>query len=101
MVTARGTPGAIGRLADLELVTGATSRRLALSRFFLGYKTLDLKPGELIRSVRFALPAAGHRFNFEKVSKRTHLDIASVNTALSIVTEDGVITDARLTAGGD
>jgi xanthine dehydrogenase small subunit len=86
--------------ADLELVTGGTSRRLPINHFFLGYKTLDLQPGELIRKVRFTIPGDGHRFNFEKVSKRTHLDIASVNTALSIVTEDGVITDARLTAGG-
>jgi xanthine dehydrogenase small subunit len=86
--------------AKLELMRGGTNRRLPLSRFFLGYKTLDLQPGELIRNVRFTIPGGGHRFNFEKVSKRTHLDIASVNTALSIVAEDGVITDARLTAGG-
>ena len=61
--------------------------------------TGDLGPGELIESIRIRRRPR-RLFNFEKVSKRTYLDIASVNTALSIVTEDGVITDARLTAGG-
>jgi xanthine dehydrogenase small subunit len=34
--------------------------------------------------VRFTLPTKNTRFNFEKVSKRTYLDIASVNTAIRL-----------------
>jgi xanthine dehydrogenase small subunit len=34
------------------------------------------------------------------VSKRTHLDIASVNTAMSVEVRDGRIQSARVAAGG-
>ncbi len=85
--------------AELDLVRGDTRRSLALRAFYLGYKSLDLAPGELVESIRFAR-RPGLLFNFEKVSKRTHLDIASVNSAAALVVEDGVITSAGLSAGG-
>jgi len=86
--------------AEIGLIRGGNRRCLSLSRFFLGYKKLDLEPGELVEWVRF--PAIrGHRiFNFEKVSKRTHLDIASVNTAVSLELEGGRIVESVLSAGG-
>ncbi len=40
------------------------------------------------------------QINFEKVSKRTYLDIASVNTAISIVVKEGLIKNLSLSAGG-
>ncbi len=40
------------------------------------------------------------QINYEKVSKRTYLDIASVNTAISIVVEEGLIKSLSLSAGG-
>ncbi|MCF6239837.1 MAG: hypothetical protein L3J74_00665, partial [Bacteroidales bacterium] len=39
-------------------------------------------------------------FNFEKVSKRTHLDIASVNSAIKISIENDVISEAHISLGG-
>jgi len=50
--------------------------------------------------VSFSLPAEPFGFNFEKVSKRTHLDIASVNAAAYVKTEQGIITECRLAVGG-
>jgi xanthine dehydrogenase small subunit len=85
--------------AGLELVGGRGRRRVALRRFFLGYKTMDLAPDELVESIRIRR-RPGRLFNFEKVSKRTTLDIASVNSAVSLVVEDGVIAAAGLSAGG-
>jgi len=85
--------------AELDLVNGTARRTLALREFYLGYKKLDLTPGELVESIRFAR-RPGLLFNFEKVSKRTHLDIASVNSATALVVSDGVITAAGLSAGG-
>jgi len=38
--------------------------------------------------------------NFEKVSKRTHLDIATVNSAICIANIDDLILEARVSAGG-
>ena len=39
-------------------------------------------------------------FNFEKVCKRTFLDIASVNTAISLRVENDSILEAHVSAGG-
>jgi xanthine dehydrogenase small subunit len=92
---------ALGARAELEGSGGG--RELPLDRLFLGYKKLDLREGELIAAFTLG-PRPGARFNFEKVSKRRSLDIASVNTAASFATEkDGNqirITCATISAGG-
>ena len=76
-------------------------RQVALKNFFTAYKQKDLQPGEIIETITFAPPAQDTFFNFEKVCKRTHLDIASVNTAfLMRLQEDGTIAEAHLSAGG-
>ena len=54
----------------------------------------------MVRWLRFPVFASDLHFNFEKVSKRTHLDIASVNTAMRLVIEDGRIARAGVAAGG-
>ena len=46
------------------------------------------------------MPRKEAYFNFEKVCKRTHLDIASVNSAMQLELADGVISRAGLSAGG-
>lgn len=86
--------------ADLTLQCDEKRRVLPLHAFFKGYKTLDLKPGERITEIRFELPSGTRRFNFEKVSKRTHLDIASVNSAACFDMENDRIESARISAGG-
>jgi xanthine dehydrogenase small subunit len=86
--------------AVLVLEQGGQKRELPLRKFYLGYKKLDKQPDEIISGLKFKLPAASALFNFEKVCKRTHLDIASVNTALQLNTENGFITQAHLSAGG-
>jgi len=86
--------------AMLVLSDGAHTRELPLRQLYKGYKTLDKKPGEFIEQIWFPLPGPGSHFNFEKVSKRTNLDIASVNTAMHIVIDGNTIREARLSAGG-
>jgi xanthine dehydrogenase small subunit len=71
-----------------------------LKDFYLGYKTLDKKEDEIITQITFELPNNGSQFNFEKVCKRQYLDIASVNTACTIATNDNTITDADFSIGG-
>lgn len=60
------------------------SRTLSLKDLYLGYKHLAKQPDEYITAVRFQKPTSDFRFNFDKVCKRTYLDIASVNTAISL-----------------
>lgn len=75
-------------------------RTIALKNFYEGYKTFDLKEGELLKDINFKLPNKHSFFNFEKVCKRTHLDIASVNSAISITVKNGIIEDAHVSIGG-
>lgn len=75
-------------------------RKLPLKEFYKGYKTYDLKDDELIKNISFKPPGENSYFNFEKVSKRTHLDIASVNSAISITTKTGTIEDVNVSIGG-
>ena len=86
--------------AELELEGEKGRRILPLSRFFLDYKRTALEEGEIIRLVRIPAETARARVHFEKVSRRSHQDIASVNTALAVWEENGTIRKVRLSAGG-
>lgn len=99
----------IGDLTILFLALGAgvtlrnasgTSRELPLAELYVGYKKLAKAADEQLTEISFPAPQAGDLFNFEKVSKRTHLDIASVNTAAWLRLDNGIISAARLSAGG-
>jgi xanthine dehydrogenase small subunit len=70
--------------ADIVFNNG---REMPLRKLYLDYKKLAKTDQEFIQSIRFAKPEADFRFNFEKVCKRTYLDIASVNTAISLQVE--------------
>jgi xanthine dehydrogenase small subunit len=73
---------------------------LALRDFYKGYKQLDKKDDEHVSGIWFVAPARSSHFQFEKVSKRTHLDIASVNSAICITEEQGIVVNASISAGG-
>ncbi len=75
-------------------------REIELREFYKGYKKLNKNVDEYIDEIYFNIPAKDIRFNFEKVSKRTNLDIASVNSAISISLNGDYITKADITAGG-
>jgi xanthine dehydrogenase small subunit len=87
--------------ADLMVENGSNDiRQIALRDFFLDYKLVDLKDGEVIKFIVFNTLEEGGLFDFEKVSKRKHLDIASVNSSISIVLEKGVIAHLGYAVGG-
>lgn len=73
---------------------------LPIDRFFLGDRRVALPSGALLERIAFRLPAPDERIGYEKVGKRTHLDIASVCSASRIRIVDGVVVAARLSAGG-
>jgi xanthine dehydrogenase small subunit len=85
--------------ASLLVSNGSKKRTVLLKDFYKGYKLLDKTPEEEITQISFELPSSFY-FNFEKVSKRTHLDIASVNSALSIEMNEEKIVKANLAIGG-
>ena len=86
--------------AEVQLQEGSDRRRIPLKHFFTAYKTLAVKPSEIIERIIFPTPEVGRRHHFDKVSKRKHLDIASVNSAISILVKDDHIESVGLSAGG-
>ena len=75
-------------------------REISFQNFHLDYKKFDLKKDELIATISFKEIQENELFNFEKVSKRTHLDIASVNSAGRIKTNNNIIEEAHFSVGG-
>ena len=73
---------------------------MLLKNFYKGYKDLNKEPGEILEAVVFDIPRTNALTSFEKVSKRTHLDIASVNSAVCLDMENTVISKAGASAGG-
>jgi xanthine dehydrogenase small subunit len=86
--------------ADVVLNTEGKKRSMPLKSFFLDYKKIDLKPGEYIEQFDIQLPQNTYRFNYEKISKRIHLDIASVTTAMSCEMNGNKIASCHVSAGG-
>ena len=74
----------LGLDADIIFNNG---RDMPLRKLYLDYKRLAKTDMEFIRAIRFKTPGEDFFFNFEKVCKRTYLDIASVNTAISLTVE--------------
>jgi xanthine dehydrogenase small subunit len=70
--------------AVLVLQQGASVRRARLARFYTGYRTSVLLPGEFIRSVQIPKLKPGARFAAYKLSKRFDQDISSVCAAFHI-----------------
>jgi len=87
--------------ADVELLNLKSNllHTIPLKKFFLDYKKTALQTDEIIRSVTVDNSPA-RLINFEKVSKRTHLDIASVNSAMSIKMNGNEMAEVHLSAGG-
>ncbi len=86
--------------AQLTLSNGVARRELPLRKFFAGYKLLNKEPDEFIEKISFNKPDRDILFHFEKVSKRTNLDIASVNTAMWVKLSEGKIVEGAVSAGG-
>jgi xanthine dehydrogenase small subunit len=86
--------------AQLHLTDGENHRKIALKDFYKGYKLLDKTENEFIEKISIDLPLKNSFFNFEKVSKRMNLDIASVNSAISFTLDQNTIIDASIAVGG-
>lgn len=87
---------------DARIVLSDTKnkRTIKLKDFYKGYKTLDKLSEEFIEQIQFDVADKNSYFNFEKVCKRTHLDIASANNAIRISLADNIIEDVAIAAGG-
>ncbi|MGG6231976.1 FAD binding domain-containing protein [Tenacibaculum sp. SDUM215027] len=90
---------ALNSTLTIQKEDGST-RQVSFQEFHQNYKKYDLQEGEILQSIAFKTLEEKEFFNFEKVSKRTHLDIASVNAAGRISIENNIITNAHFSVGG-
>jgi xanthine dehydrogenase small subunit len=97
----------IGDLTNILLALNATvylrgkkNHSVLLRNFYKGYKTLNKKKNDIVEFISIEIPPIGFLFNFEKVSKRTYLDIASVNSTVIVNLKKDKIDLIGLTAGG-
>lgn len=63
-------------------VTG--ERNIAMSDFFLGYRKINLVPGELITKISFKIPEKNSFLKFFKISNRKDLDISAINMSFNL-----------------
>ena len=70
--------------ATVLLSKDGQTREVPCKDFFVGYKTTAIESGELMEGVRFRVPDDKTRYSFEKISKRRHLDMAVVNSAMRV-----------------
>lgn len=84
----------------LIIRNGEKTREIPLKDFYLGYKKLNKDRDEIIEALKFPVPQKPNNFNFEKVSRRQYLDIASVNSAIYFETDGRIITRINISAGG-
>ena len=77
-----------------------TERRIPFQNFHQNYKVFDLSKEEIVKSISFKMLTEDEYYNFEKVCKRTHLDIASVNAAGKLLVKENRIEEAHFSVGG-
>lgn len=84
--------------AKLEIQSIDSKRIVDINNFYLGYKTFDLKPNEII--IKVIIPKTDDIFKLYKVSLRKDLDISAVTFAGRISKENKKIKDIKLALGG-
>ena len=85
----------------LTLVSATGRREVNINDFYLGYKKLALKLGELIAEVCIPLPSDDEVLELYKVSRRRDLDISGFTAALRLrLSVDDTIERASIALGG-
>ena len=85
--------------AELELISESAARTVKINDFYQGYKQFDLRPGELLASIRIPLPETDDELRLYKVSRRRDLDISSFTGAIKIARDGNTIKTATIAFG--
>jgi xanthine dehydrogenase small subunit len=96
---ADSTPFLFVAEAELELAGPHGRRRVNINNFYQGYKKFDLKPDELLSSIRIPLPHAGELLRLFKVTRRRDLDISTFTAAVRLRLDGDTISHVALAYG--
>jgi carbon-monoxide dehydrogenase medium subunit len=84
--------------AKLKLLSKEGVRVISIGDFFIGPGRTILKPNELLTEILIPYSDEGVASAFIKIA-RTAMDLAKVNVAASLKTENEVITDVKIALG--
>jgi len=85
--------------AELELISARGSRRVPYHSFHFGYKKMDLRPDELIRSIQLPRVQRPRWQYYRKIGTRRAQAISKVVFAGIIEIEEGLVRDIRIVLG--
>ena len=85
--------------SELQLTSTSGIREVNINDFYLGYKQLDLRPGEWITRVTIPVPDKKELFGLFKVARRHDMDIASFMAAVRIRLDGKTISVASIALG--
>ena len=96
---ADGLPSLLALDAEVELASAAGLRVVPVAAFVLGNRVTDLRPDELVTSLRVPRIEGSARSTFAKLGSRAYLVISIVAVAVVVVVAEGKIVEARVAVG--
>lgn len=91
-------PALLAYDATLTIISAAGERTLAYRDFHLGYKKVDLRPGELLYSIHFSRTYKERKGCIRKVGTRNAQAISKVALASLALLDGNAIQDIRIAA---
>jgi CO/xanthine dehydrogenase FAD-binding subunit len=85
--------------AELELVSSGASRWVSYADFHTGYKTMILRPQEIVARIRLPRDSRQWRQTYRKVGTRKAQAISKVCFAGACAMENGSVAEARIAFG--
>lgn len=85
--------------AELELISKEGSRRIPYSKFHIGYKQMDIRPGELLRAIRLPRSSTQRTYYYRKVGTRRAQAISKVCFAAVARMDGNQIDEVRIALG--
>ena len=92
-------PALLAYDAELELVSAKGSRTIPYHSFHTGYKQMNIRPDELLRSIRLPRPTKGSRHYYRKVGTRKAQAISKICFAGVARMSAAQIADVRIALG--
>ncbi len=86
--------------SEVEVTGVSGTRRISMNHLYTGYKTLDMRPDEMITCVWIPMPRPDETLRLYKVSRRKHLDISTFTAAVRMQKSGDDIEDIRIAYGG-
>jgi len=86
--------------ATIDLVGPKGVRRVPVNEFYCGYKDLNRKQGEIVRSIHLPLPKPEEMVELYKISKRRDMDISTFTAGIRLSLSRGKIQKVRIAYGG-